>query len=428
MPPKKRNRKRAPNRTSTRRPVAEAARPESRNVRAEAHLADLAATVGAGENFRAELDEAVDARHPLELLSLASSILSALDPRTSAPEVTVNAFADALLDAGTRQTGALASVIAAMSGDDVLRERIQREVRSRRLPVPGWVRRIDQIEPSRATAMPHPFGDGESMAVEVRLPDDRVALAVAYVDHNLGTVVTDAFVMDDHLDHVLRHWHGADGSGEREDRDLPLAQARARLTEAIDAGATTVPPLTSETWPRCRPLVEWVVSMMPPGGTGYARPQWSAEELADLTDRFASSSHVADLSEDDVRLVDLFIDFATNHGPGDPLRWSPTSVELVLEWLSATVDTSPGSLEAAPEVLRAFVSFSHEERGVTRDLTAQTLGAIEAHAPRFHDIVEGAEGDPSGQSAEANQRMQEIALRREVPRRGFPHAGQVGAR
>lgn len=65
------------------------------------------------------------------------------------------------------------------AGDDRLRVRIRREVRSRRPPMPGWVKRIDQIEPSRATAMMHPFGDGESVAVEVRLPDDRVCLAVA---------------------------------------------------------------------------------------------------------------------------------------------------------------------------------------------------------------------------------------------------------
>ena len=426
MPPKKRNRKRAPNRTSTRRPIAPTPTPAPRDVGAESDLADLAAMAGAGEDFRAELHEAVDARHPLELLGLASRILSALDSRASAPKVTVSDFADALLKVGTRQADALASVIGAMAGDDPLRERIRREVRARRLPMPGWVKRIDQIEPSRATAMTHPFGDGESIAVEVRLPDDRLCLVVAYVDHNLGTVVTNAFTMDDNLDHAVKHWHRADDASE--DRDLSLAEARARLTEAIDAGATTVPPLTSETWPQCRRFVEWVVSMMPSGGTGYQRPEWSAQELADLTERFARSSRAAGLSEDDVRLVELFIDFATNHGSGDPLRWSPTSVELLLEWLPATVDTSPASLEAAPEVLRAFVSFSHEERGVTRDLTAQTLGAIEAHAPRFHDIVEGAEGDPSGQSAEANQRMQEIALRREVPRRGFPHAGQVGAR
>lgn len=137
MPPKKRNRKRAPNRMSTRRPIPETVRagPELHDTEAESELADRAAAAGAGDNFLAELREAVDARHPLELLHLASTILSGLDPRDGsradgAEEVSVSVFADALLAVGARQTDALASVIGAMSGEDMLRERIRREVLS----------------------------------------------------------------------------------------------------------------------------------------------------------------------------------------------------------------------------------------------------------------------------------------------------------
>ena len=461
MPPKKRNRKRAPNRTSTRRPVAETvrARPQPGGIGAESNLADLAAKAGVGEDFGAELREAVDARNPLALLNLASSILSVLDPGTEdtpsiaggqspgqadgrprpgsraqggdvegGEAVSVSVFADALLSAGVRQTHALASVIGAMSGDDLLQERIRREVRSRRLPMPGWVKRLDQTKPTRATAMTHPFADGESVAVEVDLPDDRVFLVLAYVDHNLGTAVTDAFTLEDNLDHVLKHWHGAGRSGAGEDEDLPLAQARARLTDAIETGAAANPPLVSETWPRCRPLVEWVISMMPPGGTGYERPKWSEEDRADLIDRFARSPQAADLSADEVTLADLFIDFATGHGSGDLLRWSPTSVELLLEWLPGTTHAPPARFDAAPKVLRAFVLFSHAERGIAPDLTSQTLASIEAHAPGFHENIGSGQSAPSAGSAEWDRRRQEIALRREVPRRGFPHASPGGAR
>lgn len=415
---------------STRRPMAEAARPqmEPQDPEAESDLADLAARLGAGEDFLARLERAVDARHPLELLRLASSILSALDPRTGSgaegEEVSVSVFADALLAVGRRQTDALASVIGAMSPEEEIRERTRREVVSRRLPVPGWVKRIDQTEPVRASAMTHVFADGEDVAVEVRLPDDRLFLVMAYVDHNLGTVLADAFVVDDNLAHVLRHWHEADRSGASEDQDLPLSQARARLAEAIETGARTTPPLTTETWPQCRPLVEWILRAMPPGGAGYERPQWSKEDLADLTDRFARSPQAADLSEDEVGLADLFIDFATSHGSGDPLRWSPTSVELLLEWLPAA-HAPPAHVEAVPRVLRAFVSFSHAERGLARDLTAQTLGSIDEHAGS-HEIPDGGQSDQS--DAERTRRKREIALRRRDPRRGFPHADPRRAR
>ena len=445
---------------STRRPITETvrARPEAHDGSAEADLADLAARAGAGESLLSELQEAVDARHPLELLRLASSMVSALDLRTgdasptagdqgpeetdrfqasgsrtqSGGEVSLSDFADALLNAGTPQAGALASVMAAMSQDAALAERIRGELRSRRLPVPGWVRRLDQTEPIRARAMTHVFADSEAVAVEVRLPDDRICLVMVYVDHNLSTVVTDAFIADDHLDHVLSHWRDADRSGASADEDLPLPQARAQLTEAIEAGAMTTPPFDTKTWPQCRPLVEWIISMMPPGGTGYQRPQWSAEDLADLTDRFARSPQAADLSEEEVKLADLFVDFATSQGPGDPLRWSPTSVELLLEWLPRTGHATPAHVKAAPQVLRAFVSFSHEERGIARDLTAQTLGPIESHAPGLHEATGEVTGDGRSDLSEGDveraRRMQQIALRRHDPRRGFPHADPRGGR
>src|SRR3712207_8869242 len=49
------------------------------------------------------------------------------------------------------------------------------------------------------------------------------------------------------------------------------------------------PLLTSDTWPACRPLVEWAVGLLPAGGRGYVRPEWS--EAEDRKSTRLNSSH-----------------------------------------------------------------------------------------------------------------------------------------
>lgn len=120
--------------------------------------------------------------------------------------------------------------------------------------------------------------------------------------------------------------------------DLALADARARVEDAIDVGAVTYPPLESETWPVCRPLVEWVLRAMPEGGTGFARPEWDEQSRAALADRFLASPWAGDLDGDDVALLDSLLWFACDYGPADPRRWSTTRVEMLLaDWLPRKV-------------------------------------------------------------------------------------------
>src|SRR5262249_8946205 len=73
---------------------------------------------------------------------------------------------------------------------------------------------------------------------------------------------------------------------DTEARDIDPADARARISAAIETGAMTFPPFETDTWPACRPLVEWAAAMLPLGGTGYPRPRWDAEAVAALAPPF----------------------------------------------------------------------------------------------------------------------------------------------
>jgi hypothetical protein len=47
-------------------------------------------------------------------------------------------------------------------------------------------------------------------------------------------------------------------------RGRQLAEARARISQAIENGARLFPPLETETWPASRPLAKWLLRLLPP--------------------------------------------------------------------------------------------------------------------------------------------------------------------
>jgi hypothetical protein len=388
-PPGRRDKKRMSTRTATARPQ----RPTSRSEASE--LPHLELLVG--------IDEALRSTDPLALLTLASGIITTLDPRQQNPlkvetgQPTLVDLCETFLEAGLRQTDALLKVIGEMAGDDLLRERIRRSVAQRRHAIPGWVVRLGEARPYRAVEMTHVLKDGDNVVVGVALPGRREVSLVIYIDHNLGTVVKDAFVLGAPIDEVMVSWNAVDPMSGAEMNELSLADARARIVESITSGAMTFPPYETETWPACRPLVEWIVAMMPEEGSGYTRPDWSKRQLATLTTSFFASQFGASLDDEDHRsLLESILWFGTDYGPGDPLRWSPVAIEILLaDWIPRKIVAPADFLSKAPTVLRAFVRYCHAERQIPRDLTDDTIEAIDQWEPDYQLSI----GSPRNQGA-----------------------------
>jgi hypothetical protein len=161
-----------------------------------------------------------------------------------------------------------------------------------------------------------------------------------------------------------------------------------------------VPPFETDTWPVCRPMLEWLLRHLPVGGTGYARPEWpeaSREQL--LNDFVASPFGVVDgLDRDQAReLADPLVWFGCDFGPGDPLRWSPVSVEIMLaDWYPRKVFGVPaGQLRRLPDVLKGFVRFSHGRKHIAAELTDDTLAAVERWSDEFMAAIARPGRSPS---------------------------------
>src|SRR5262249_10791237 len=257
---------------------------------------------------------------PMALLGLVSSLLAALDRRGRSPsepdpevpsrEELVRSF----LDVELPETSLLLAVIAELSGDAVLRRRVHREVIARGHLLPAWLADLHRAEPAdRTVEVVHVLGDGDNIVVGVRLPGGPEFTAVVYIDHNMGTVVKDAFVVAEPVSELIDRMLAIAADPDTEARDIDPADARARITA----------PVEPATWPACRPLVEWAAALLPPGGAGYHRPHWEPDAVAALARRFLASPSAAGLDDRDHRsLLDSLLWFGTDYGPGDPLRWS----------------------------------------------------------------------------------------------------------
>lgn len=334
-----------------------------------------------------------------QLLAYASSLLAALDPRSLDPfdrdgpaGPTEQEIVASFLDVDLPETTALLTAFAAMTPDDLLARRIRRELATRDHDLPRWLRELTPIEVGAPVGISHVLGDGDDVILPVRTGGGDDLTVLVYVDHNLGTAVKDAFVVDVHVSEVLARHRRADGDDPDVSYvELDPADARARIAEAIETGAMTYPPFVTDSWPACRPFVEWVARQLPIGGTGYVRPRWDDADRDALAARFFDSPlgrpHDGSLARDQ---LDWILWFACDYGPGDPLRWSSVAVEILLvDWLPRKVVAPARELAGVPDLLRSFVRFAHDERGVRPSLTAETLDGIDRFEPTFQATIRG---------------------------------------
>lgn len=359
---------------------------------------------------------------PWRLLSFASSLLAVLDPRAADPfghddepagRLTISELAGTFIEVQQRETTALLKAFDQLlpaDADEVLRRRIRRELARRDHPLPAWLQDVDPIQVSRAVIMSHVLGDGDNVMLGASTGAGDTLTAVVYIDYNVGGLVKDAFVVDAPLPVVLKRFREITeeddpagwAPGETPDElaspettfaDLDLADARARIEEAIEIGAITYPPFETETWPASRPLIERLLRALPEGGTGRQRPEWSEADRNVLITRFLASPHGRAHDHTDGRdLLDALLWFACDYGPGDPLSWSPVQVEILLtDWLPRKVVAPTDFLGRAPDVLRDLIRFCHQELGLRTQLTEETLTAVDEWEPEFRAAIK----DPS---------------------------------
>ena len=311
---------------------------------------------------------------------------SSEDPDT----ITRDDVVASLIDVRGEETTALLAVFAEFAGDnELLVARIRRELANRPPVEPIWLANLSETQTYRAVRMVHVLDDGDNIMLGVRLPGGHELTCLVYVDHNVGTLVKDALVIPDSIERAEAKQRELTDDPDTRWDVLSLADARVWVDDAIKRGAITFPPFETEDWPACRALVEWVIRGLPAGGLEYPRTEYSPEDIAAIAARFFASSYGSPMDDADHRaLLDALLWYGTDYGPGEPLKWSPVRIEILLDdWLPRKIVAPAEYLAKAPDLLRAFIRFAHAEVGIRSELTQEALSAVDHWEPVYQETI-----------------------------------------
>ena len=358
-----------------------------------------------------EVNALLEIGDPLGLVMLASSIVSALQPGPALPfrgaqeeGPSLAEVIDSFIDVRRSETTALLAALASLVPDELVRQHIRRELDRRGGPLPAGLDRLAPLTVDRTVAATHVLGHVDLLVVGARTAGGQPLTLVVTVDHELGTVVADGFVYPGPADAAIAQL-ADDDDPDLSVVDIDAADARARIGEAVETGRITYPPMETDTWPECRPLVEWVLRALPEGGSGRVRPEFDEDQREEIARRFLASAHGREHGHPDGRdLLDTLLWYGCDYGTGDPLAWSPEAVAILLDdWLPRKVVAEPEYLDLAPTLLRSFIRFAHEQRGLRQELTQDALEVVDDLEDDYRRVIRTAR--PQGPAAgEARQR------------------------
>ena len=346
-----------------------------------------------GPNLVDDARRALRDTSPVSLMAMASGIIELCTPRPldtleeaeNRPVLleTIHSFLHA-----SPGLAAVTAVIGEIVRDEQLAEHIREDVSNAKMPahMPPWIAGMDQAEAFDVLKMTHPYNDGDDYLVGVRWPSGEAMSAVIYIDHNQGTVVKDAFLLPDSPEGLRAKF------SEMPAEDVVIeatssADAKTRIVAALAQGELTEGIEPTESWPAARSVIEWMISLLPDGGTPYDTEPISDDEAAAIVDAFIASPSAAelDLPADTVRAIaQPLMWFAHDYVGGDAYRVSPVTVDILLGgWYVEKVMLATIQMILLPRVLKAWTHFAHGVNGLPEHLTTETIEAIDRWAPSY---------------------------------------------
>lgn len=291
------------------------------------------------------------------------------------------------MEMDTEETVAVARVWAELTGDTLLAKRASTALRSHASGAPQWLAQIGRTTAVRAVSLLSVLHHEETILVEMSTGGVPFTLAAA-VTRAGSPYLEDAYPVGMTVD-------GALGTTSLDDenvivKDVSLADARARISEAIDMSDHMLPPIETDTWPLVRPLLTWALTRLPAGGSGFDLHEWTPEELEEYVNDFMGSPWARQLHADARFDAQLLLDFQANYGSNQPLRWgSDFTARVLLDLIPRKVMSPPDGLLMFPTVLRALIPWANSRSGVPDGITQNALEVVDDVEEDFRALVTG---------------------------------------
>jgi hypothetical protein len=317
--------------------------------------------------------------HPCRMLTLASYMIDRSKPdglrliRSGGRESgSLDRVLTGLIATRERATTALLAVIAELLVDDPeLQIRCREELARRHDDLPRWISALPQIDIYRAVRRSHVLGDIDELMIGIRLGVRHELTAVIHIDHDEASWIVDAGLLPKAIDEVL--------APLAEFADFDVVEASLADVRMWTESGLRGPIFARETecWPMYRPLVQWLMTHLPAAGGRSRKLDFDSPE--DVCDRFFATESASRFANPDYRHLLLTL---AETGSGDPLRWTAKRVENAIYQPLYDHDLSVAAALDVPDLLRAFIRFTHAQSGIRDELTSQTLAVLDEFQSR----------------------------------------------
>ncbi len=364
------------------------------------------------------LRESLRAPSEFDFIGLVGMIMESLEsphPMFGRPP-SLTEFVDSFIEVDIAETTAALHVLAQFTTDELVATRIRRELATRHQPMPALLTSLPQLRVGQAWVFSDVAGDADNLIVELRGLGEPTALAFLVQRH--AAAVTDLSIVSSEIDrlHVDFAAHAADRAVQIE---LSPADTRARLESAMAQPPTTVRPCDcrepTDEWPAFRPFARMLCGTLPPGGTGYPRQPFTAEQAESLCAQimwhpfYEEAGFVADSTRP---VLERIVEFAATAGFNEPWRWSPARIEELFDD-SLAWGLSDDEWDQLPRLLRVVVRVAAEHEGQPPDVRDETLDVVNElleevdlrHSSESRSAISALFAPPSGERAVSTLRQ-----------------------
>jgi hypothetical protein len=327
---------------------------------------------------------------PLSVEIIGSQVVSMLEPHLldPRPEIShLDRLVTALSLEESEEALALLIAIASVAPDPTaVRARAAcASLAAAGVHEPGWSGSVGRVELVDASAVTDELGDQDLILASFRHPGGAAHAISLTADHNYGGLFRQAAIGVDQ-DEVRSRWARIS--------TLPLRPINRRdLARRWAAGTYwyrhyVEPPVYDEV-PRLMPLLEARARALPKvSGPPIDWVETSDADRRALVDAFLASPHATALTAPGRDVLDVLLeyllDFRLGHGEGDALRWSPIVVETFLvDFAPRKLSLDDTEVEVLPRLVRAWVRFAGESKGLSANLVAETIEAVDRFEPDF---------------------------------------------
>ncbi len=267
---------------------------------------------------------------------------------------------------------------------------------------PPWAAAVAQA-PSPTGAFIHedPIDDdGVSVIVGFERPAPH-ALGV-YIDRNMGGIAKDGFLAPAPLAEIIGHLRRHLSEDEKDEdsviRPIPLDEAAARWREGFAITDMTLGRPLSDDLKQLRALALARLAALPADGEIPVQAPPDEDERNQILEAFLGSKHATALNAEGVDedviadLAHMILWYSSDYAGGMPLRFSPVMVEVICcDWAPRKIVGFESTVDVFPDVLRAWIRFAGERRGIPLARVQAAVDAVAEH----EDELRAAALDPS---------------------------------